>query len=78
MQKIKSLLFGAILITRSFQTATPSPFESRTTQRLVIGSSKPDYANMTVKELRKIMTAHKIKGRSKITRKADIVKILSK
>ena len=44
----------------------------------VIGAGKPDLARLTVKELRKLATTMKIKGRSKARRKADLVALIHK
>ena len=41
-----------------------------------IGSGKPDLARLTVKELRAMATAMKIKGRSKARRKAQLVTLI--
>ncbi len=41
-----------------------------------IGSGKPDLARLTVKELRVIATAKKIRGRSKARRKAELVALI--
>ena len=41
-----------------------------------IGSGKPDLARLTVKELRAMATAMKIKGRSKARRKAQLVALI--
>ncbi|MCE0484553.1 MAG: Rho termination factor N-terminal domain-containing protein [Methylacidiphilales bacterium] len=43
-----------------------------------IGSGKPDLARLTVKELRAMATAMKIKGRSKARRKAQLVALIQK
>ena len=41
-----------------------------------IGSGKPDLSRLTVKELRAMATAMKIKGRSKARRKAQLVAVI--
>ncbi len=41
-----------------------------------IGSGKPDFTHLTVKELRAMATAMKIKGRSKARRKAQLVALI--
>ena len=41
-----------------------------------IGSGKPDLALLTVKKLRAMATAMKIKGRSKARRKAQLVALI--
>ncbi len=44
----------------------------------VIGAGKPALDRLTVKELRKLATTMKIKGRSKARRKADLIAIIQK
>ena len=43
-----------------------------------IGSGMPDLARLTVKKLRAMATAMKIKGRSKARRKAQLVALIQK
>ena len=43
-----------------------------------VGSGRPDLARLTVKELRAMATAMKIKGRSKARRKALLVALIQK
>jgi hypothetical protein len=43
-----------------------------------IGSGKPDLGRLTVKDLRKLATSMKIKGRSKARRKAQLVALIEK
>lgn len=85
MNQFKSILLGSVLRIRSLAPTRPSKITSMSHvatggMKVWLGEDKARdrYEKMTVKQLRTRMTVRRIKGRSKITRKADIIAALLK
>ncbi len=81
MKQIKSLLLGSLIQLRAMSplpatASIPMPTHMRGSMAILPLGRKAILERMTVKELRVMMTARKIKGRSKIVRKADIIAAL--
>ena len=77
-------LFRTLLASALFASARPGASHQHSFHRErvacmhMVGSGKPDLTRLTVKELHKLATAMKIRGRSKARRKADLVRLISK
>jgi hypothetical protein len=79
MKKLfRTLVAVTLLSTPVIGTRRFNVFTSLSPRVQVIGGGKPDLDRLTVKELRRMATAMKIKGRSKARRKADLITLIRK
>ncbi len=75
MKKLFKIL-GVVTVLATRPLDTPRRFNVFTSRVQITGSGRPALDQLTVRELRKLATSMKIKGRSKARRKADLVKLI--
>lgn len=74
MNKFKSFLLGSIIRVSSLHSYSPK--RTATTMHVSLAVPPVDFSSLSYKELKKLVTTRKIKGRSKLTTKAKMIAAL--